>query len=161
MFILNGENLSFVYLTFVNHLTSFTDISFFIKYLFLGAYMISLFVIEHIAGGNLFYGLFQECTLRKNEMDVIVGFPLIVMQGCDTVRSVSLSEMVCKYLQQSVWRILRKRFRQGYDQFPCLNTFPLRTAFFKFCLIIFCKVSPKITVCGFIYRIQIFLLLWA
>ena len=142
-FILNGENLSFVYLTFVNHLTPFTDISFFIKYLFLGAYMISLFVIEHIAGGNLFYGLFQECTLRKNEMDVIVGFPLIVMQGCDTIRSVSLSEMVCKYLQQFVWRILRKRFRQGYDQFPCLNTFPLRTAFFKFCMITFCKVTPE------------------
>ena len=123
--------------------------------------MISLFVIEHIAGGNLFYGLFQECTLRKNEMDVIVGFPLIVMQGCDTIRSVSLSEMVCKYLQQFVWRILRKRFRQGYDQFPCLNTFPLRTTFFKFCMITFCKVTPERTFCGFIYCIQIFLLLGA
>lgn len=123
--------------------------------------MISLFVIEHIAGGNLFYGLFQECTLRKNEMDVIVGFPLIVMQGCDTVRSVSLSEMVCKYLQQFVWRILRKRFRQCYDQFPCLNTFPLRTTFFKFCMITFCKVTPERTFCGFIYCIQIFLLLGA
>ena len=78
---------------------------------------------EQFGYGMGFYKTVSD-DLKSILPDVIVGFPLIVMQGCDTVRSVSLSEMVCKYLQQSVWRILRKRFRQGYDQFPCSIHFP-------------------------------------
>ena len=47
---------------------------------------------------------------------------------------------------------------QGYNQFPCLDTFPLCTAFKKFLLIKACKLRPVVAVCGFIDRIKIFLL---
>ena len=54
--VLGSKEGSLIYFAFLHNLTPFADFSVFIKYFFLGADVLPLFVIEHIAGSNLFYG---------------------------------------------------------------------------------------------------------
>lgn len=54
--VLGGKLGSLINFALLDNLTAFADIPAIIQYLFLGAYMLTLFVVEHIACGNLFYG---------------------------------------------------------------------------------------------------------
>lgn len=54
--ILGGKDVALIHFTFLHNLTPFADISIFIKYLFLGADVFPLLVIEHIPCCSFFYG---------------------------------------------------------------------------------------------------------
>ena len=62
--VLGSKEIALIYFAFLHDFTAFADISVFVKYLFFGADVFSLFVIEHIACGSFFYDCQRNGTLR-------------------------------------------------------------------------------------------------
>ena len=58
--VLGSKEIALIYFAFLHDFTAFADISVFVKYIFFGADVFSLFVIEHIACGSFFYGFGQQ-----------------------------------------------------------------------------------------------------
>ena len=66
--VLGSKEIALIYFAFLHDFTAFADISVIVEYLFLGANMFSVFIIEHIAGGDFFYGFGQQFPFRKNKV---------------------------------------------------------------------------------------------
>ena len=143
--------------SFGNHRTAFADCSIFSRDLFLRPYPFSGLVKVHGAGGDLVIRCFQKPPLGKDQMDVIVGFCLVVVECGSTFHSVLPLEFLGELLQYLIGIILSVILRQGDNQFPCLNTFSLSAASFKLLPAFPCKARPEFGISGVIDGEQVFL----
>ena len=92
----------FINFAFFHDFTAFVDISVFIKYLFLGADVFPVFIIEHIACGGFFYGFGQQFPFRKNKVDMVIRFSFVMVQRRNALHTILFFETVCEKLQQLV-----------------------------------------------------------
>ena len=67
--------------------------------LLLGADVFPRLVIEHTAAGDLNYGFRQQPPLTENQVDVVVGFGLVVVQAGHTLHVVPLLKFICELCQ--------------------------------------------------------------
>ena len=119
--------------------------------------MLSLFIIKHISGGNLHFGLFQHFPFTEYQMNVVIGLALIVVQCRHTFHAVPLAKQVCEVFQHLIGVKFGVEFRQGDDKLPCFDTLSCGAASLKFLLTFPCKIAPKGAVCGAVGGIQVLL----
>ena len=100
--VLGGKKTVFINFAFFHDFTAFADISVFIKYLFLGADVFPVFIIEHIACGVFFYGFGQQFPFRKNKVDMVIRFSLVMVQCRNTLHTILFFKAVCEKPQQLI-----------------------------------------------------------
>lgn len=142
---------------FVDHRTAFADRSIFSRDLFLRPYPFPGLIEVHGAGSNLVIRRFQKPPLGKDQMDVVVGFCLVVVECGSTFHSVLPFEFLGELFQYLVGIILGKVLRQGDNQFPCLDTFSLSAKSSKLLPAFPCKARPEFGISGVIDGEQVFL----
>ena len=68
--------------------------------LFLGAYALAGFIVEHAAAGDLDIRLRQKCPFTEYQVYVIVGLAFVVVERADAFYTVPLVKFLCKFLQE-------------------------------------------------------------
>ena len=64
--------------------------------------MLPSFIIKHVSGGKLHFLLFQKLPLAENEVDVVVGHRLIMVERRDTLNIIGLSELLSEEAEQQL-----------------------------------------------------------
>ena len=116
-----------------------------------------VFVLLLASCGNLHIRLRKQLPFAENQMNVVIGLALIVVQCRHTFHAVPPAELICKILKHLLRLVLRVNFGQGDNQLPCLNTFPLCAAALELLPALPCEIIPKGIVGGAVSGVQIFL----
>ena len=121
--------------------------------------MLSLLIIKHISGSNLYFGLFQHFPFTEYQMNMIIRLCFVVMKGSTAFHTISFMKTLRKKPYHIICPVLNKTFRKCYDELSPFNTFSCRTTCLKVQLIFSCKIFPKLRCYSFclIGRIEIFL----
>jgi len=155
--ILYGEQMAFVNLSLFDNGTAFSYLPVLTCDFLLGAYPLACFVKEYASCGNLHIRLRKQLPFAENQMNVVIGLALIVVQCRHTFHAVPPAELICKILKHLLRLVLRVNFGQGDNQLPCLNTFPLCAAALELLPALPCEIIPKGIVGGAVSGVQIFL----
>ena len=111
--------------------------------LLLGADVPPRLVIKHTSGGNLDHRLQEQAPLTENQVDVVVGLGLVVVQAGHTLYIVPLLKFLRELCQNPLRVIACELLRQGDDELPRLNTRPLGATPLELLLVFPCEGSPK------------------
>ena len=125
--------------------------------LFFCAYPFARFVKEYAAGRNLNLRLGKQPPFAEDEVDVVIGLSLVVMERRHAFHIIPPAEFLREIFQHLLRLVLRVGFGQGDNQLPCFNTFTLCAASLKLLLAFSCEVAPKGMVCGAVGGIEVFL----
>lgn len=117
--------------SFGNHRAALADRSIFSRDFFLRAYPFTGLVEVHGAGDNLVIRRFHKLSFGKDQMDIIFGLCLVVVECRSTFHAVLPFEFFGELFQYLIGIIPDKIFRQGDNQFLCLDTFSLKTITLK------------------------------
>ena len=159
--VFHGKEAALVNLALFDNGAAFAYLPVLPRDFFLGAYPFACFIKEYAAAGNLDFWLGKQLSFAENEMDMIIRFSLVVVEGRHALHIVPSAKFLCKILQHHLRLILRINLWQGDNQFPCFDTFPLCAAALKFLLAFPCEVVPKRMVCGAVGGVKVFLLFLA
>ena len=151
------KQMAFVNLSLFDNGTAFSDLPVLSCDFLLGAYPFACFVKEYASCGNLHIRLREQLPFTENQMNVVIGLALIVVQCRHTFHAVPPAELICKILKHLLRLVLRVNFGQGDNQLPCLNTFPLCAAALELLPALPCEIIPKGIVGGAVSGVQIFL----
>ena len=126
---------------------------------FFGAYPFARFVKEYATGCNLNLWLGKQPPFAEDEVDVVIGLSLVVVERRHTFHIIPPAEFLREIFQHLLRLVLRIGFGQGDNQLPCFNTLPLCAASLKLLLAFPCEVAPKgmACACGAVNRIEVFL----
>ena len=155
--IFRGKQTALVNLSFFNDGAALSDFSVLIGNLFLGAYPLARFIKEHASGGNLDFGFGEKRPFAENQMNVIIGLALVVVQSRHTFHAIPSVKFLCEIFKNLLRLILRVDFGQGDNQFPCFDTLSVCAAPLKFLPAFPCKIAPKGIVYGAVGGVQVFL----
>ena len=149
--------MALVNFSFFNDGAALSDFSVLIGNPFLGAYPLARFIKEHASGGNLDFGFGQKRTFAENQMNVIIGLALVVVQSRHTFHAIPPVKFLCEIFENLLRLILRIDFGQGDNQFPRFDTLSACAASPKFLLAFPCETAPKVILCGAVGGVQVFL----
>lgn len=155
--LLEKQEMAFVNLSLFDNGTAFSYLPVLTCDFLLGAYPLACFVKEYASCGNLHIRLRKQLPFAENQMNVVIGLALIVVQCRHTFHAVPPAELICKILKHLLRLVLRVNFGQGDNQLPCLNTFPLCAAALELLPALPCEIIPKGIVGGAVSGVQIFL----
>ena len=155
--VLRLKIMFFIGFPFSDDLTSGSDLSALIQYFFLRPDMFPVFIVEHISRSDLLFGRFKCLSLRKDQMDMEVRFPLIVMEGACHCHVIFFHKLRRKIFQQYIMIVSDQAGRKHDDQLSGFDTFSFCPAPDKICLIFFRQVSPELRIHIAVGGIQVFL----
>lgn len=134
--------MAFVNLTLFDNGTALSNLPILVCDFLLGAYPFACFIKENTSSSNLDFGFGKQLSFAENQMNVVVGLALVVVQSRQTFHAVPLVKFLREIFKYLLRFILRIDFGQGDNQFPCFNTFSLCAASLKFLLAHFCEIAP-------------------
>lgn len=152
-----GEQVFLVNLSLRDHGTSFTNLSVLIGDLLLGSYSFPGFVIENTSGGDFNIRLVREPPFAKYEVDVVVSFSLVMVEGGNALHFIPFTKLFRKFGQYLLWVIGGVDFLESYNQLSGFDTRPLCSASFELLLTFLCKIIPKRILYGTVGSVEIFL----
>ena len=107
--------------------------------------MPACFVVKHVPGCPLHVCFLQRVPVRKNQMDVIVGHGLVMVERRRALHAVFLAERLRKQLEQKVRIFFPETLRKGNDQLTPLNAFSrLLIALPEIMLRLFRQILPEL-----------------
>ena len=131
------EKIGFINFSLLNDPASRPDLSTFIQDLFLRPDVFPVFIIEQIPCSNLSFRNIKRLPFGKDQMNVKIGFCLIMVQSAYHRHIILLHKLCGKIFQQHIRIILDHAWRQHDNQLSRLNAFALCTAFSEILLIFF------------------------
>ena len=117
---------------------------------FLGAYSLAGFIVEHAAAGDLDIRLWEKCPFAEYQVDVVIGFALVVVECADAFYTVPLVKFLCKFLQYLLGVIGGVHLRQSDDQLSCFDALALCAEAPELLLTFKGQVFPELCICGLV-----------
>ena len=99
---LSGEVIHFIDFTLGDDPAAGPGLTIFVEDLLPGPYMPAMFIIEHVPRGGLHFLLVQDLPLTEDEVDMVIGHCLVVVQRRDALDAVRLPEFFREQPEQGL-----------------------------------------------------------